>query len=39
MLDQIVAQIPTFFTHFTLEFLLQAMGRTLAMTALGCGSC
>jgi polar amino acid transport system permease protein len=37
MLDQIVAQFPTFFTRFTLEFLLQAMGRTLAMTALGCG--
>lgn len=37
MLDQIAAQIPTFFTHFTLEFLLEAMGRTLAMTALGCG--
>jgi polar amino acid transport system permease protein len=37
MLDQIVAQIPTFFTHFTLTFLLEAMGRTLAMTVLGCG--
>jgi polar amino acid transport system permease protein len=37
MLDQIIAQIPTFFTRFTFEFLLEAMGRTLAMTALGCG--
>ncbi|EIF35373.1 amine acid ABC transporter, permease protein, 3-TM region, His/Glu/Gln/Arg/opine family [Burkholderia sp. Ch1-1] len=37
MLDQIAAQVPTFFTRFTLEFLLEAMGRTLAMTALGCG--
>jgi polar amino acid transport system permease protein len=37
MLEQIISQIPTFFTKFTLEFLLEAMGRTLAMTALGCG--
>ncbi len=37
MLEQIIAQFPTFFTRFTFEFLLEAMGRTLAMTALGCG--
>ncbi len=37
MLEHILAQAPRFFTHYTLVFLLQAMGRTLALTLLGCG--
>lgn len=37
MLGRIVDEIPRFFTYYTTVFLLDAMGRTLLMTALGCG--
>ncbi|MBN3727149.1 amino acid ABC transporter permease [Burkholderia sp. Ac-20379] len=36
MFDLLISQAPAFFTHFTFEFLFEAMMRTLAMTVLGC---
>ena len=36
MLEQLAEQIPLFFNRHNLLFLLQAMGRTLWMTAIGC---
>jgi polar amino acid transport system permease protein len=37
MLDRLTAEIPQFFTYYTMVFLLEAMGRTLLMTIVGCG--
>lgn len=36
MIDRIIDEIPRFFTYYTLIFLLEAMGRTIAMTVVGC---
>jgi polar amino acid transport system permease protein len=36
MLDQIAEQLPLFFNYHNLVFLLQAAGRTLVMTLIGC---
>ncbi|WP_186156404.1 amino acid ABC transporter permease [Burkholderia gladioli] len=36
MFDLLISQAPALFTHFTFEFLFEAMMRTLAMTVLGC---
>ena len=36
MFDQITEQLPLFFNYHNLVFLLQAAGRTLAMTVIGC---
>lgn len=36
MFEQIAEQLPLFFNYHNLVFLLQAAGRTLAMTIIGC---
>jgi polar amino acid transport system permease protein len=36
MLEQIWAEIPEFFTYYNVVFLLEAAGRTLGMTLIGC---
>ncbi len=36
MFEQIAEQLPLFFNYYNLIFILQAMGRTLAMTFFGC---
>lgn len=36
MFDQIAEQLPMFFNYHNLVFLLQAAGRTLGMTVIGC---
>jgi len=36
MFDQIAEQLPLFFNYHNLVFLLQAAGRTLGMTVIGC---
>lgn len=36
MWDRIVQQAPDFFTYYNAIFVLQAMGRTLALTVVGC---
>lgn len=36
MFDQIAEQIPLFFNQHNIVFLLQAAGRTLGMTVIGC---
>lgn len=36
MLDRIVQEAPRFFTYYNAIFILQAMGTTLLLTALGC---
>ena len=36
MLDTLMQQAPAFFNPHNLVFILQAMGRTLAMTVVGC---
>jgi polar amino acid transport system permease protein len=36
MFDQVAEQLPLFFNYHNLVFLLQAAGRTLAMTIIGC---
>jgi len=36
MFDQIGEQLPLFFNYHNMVFLLQAAGRTLAMTVIGC---
>ena len=36
MFDQITEQLPLFFNYHNLVFLLQAAGRTLGMTVIGC---
>ncbi|MDA0681302.1 MAG: amino acid ABC transporter permease [Proteobacteria bacterium] len=36
MVDQLAEQLPLFFNKFNLIFILQAMGRTLGMTLIGC---
>ncbi|WP_263141016.1 amino acid ABC transporter permease [Pseudomonas sp. RIT-PI-AD] len=36
MFDLIISQAPRFFTGYTLVFILEAMGRTLLMTLIGC---
>lgn len=38
MWDQIVQQAPRFFTYYNAVFVLQAMGRTIGLTLLGCVS-
>ncbi len=38
MFDTLVAQAPAFFNPHNLTFILQAMGRTLGMTAVGCAT-
>ncbi len=37
MLQNILAEVPRFFTYYTVIFLLQAMIRTIGMTLFGCG--
>jgi polar amino acid transport system permease protein len=37
MVGRLVEEIPRFFTYYTMVFLLDAMGRTLLMTVVGCG--
>jgi polar amino acid transport system permease protein len=37
MFDRLANEIPRFFEYYTMAFLLQAMGATLAMTLIGCG--
>ena len=37
MFGRLVEEIPRFFTYYTMVFLLDAMGRTLLMTVVGCG--
>ena len=37
MLDRIVAEAPAFFNVYNLVFIVEAMGRTLLMTLVGCG--
>lgn len=36
-MNHILAELPRFFTYYTVVFLLQAMLRTIGMTLLGCG--
>ena len=36
MFDQITEQLPLFFSYHNLVFILQAAGRTLSMTIIGC---
>ncbi|MCV3206549.1 amino acid ABC transporter permease [Mesorhizobium sp. YC-39] len=36
MWDRIVQEAPDFFTYYNAIFVLQAMGRTLALTVIGC---
>lgn len=36
MLDRIIEEAPRFFTYYNAIFILQAMGTTLLLTALGC---
>ncbi len=36
MLDTVIEQAPAFFNRYNLVFILQAMGRTLGMTVVGC---
>ena len=36
MLDTVIEQAPAFFNPHNLRFILEAMGRTLAMTVIGC---
>lgn len=36
MFDLIISQAPRFFTWYTFVFVLEAMGRTLMMTVIGC---
>jgi len=36
MFDQVAEQLPLFFNYHNLVFLLQAAGRTLGMTVIGC---
>ena len=36
MFDQVAEQLPLFFNYHNLVFLLQAAGRTLGMTVVGC---
>ena len=36
MFDQITEQLPLFFSYHNLVFILQAAGRTLSMTVIGC---
>lgn len=38
MLQQIAEQVPLFFNYHNLVFILEAMGRTLGMTLIGCGT-
>ncbi len=38
MLDTLIAQAPAFFNPHNLVFILQAMGRTLGMTVVGCAT-
>ena len=37
MIERIVDEAPRFFTYYNAIFFLQAMGLTLALTAIGCG--
>ena len=37
MIDRLTSEIPRFFEYYTMAFLLEAMGATLAMTLAGCG--
>lgn len=36
MLDQLIEQVPRFFSWSNMGFLIEAMGITLSMTAIGC---
>ncbi|PTE06893.1 amino acid ABC transporter permease, partial [Mesorhizobium helmanticense] len=36
MWERIVQEAPDFFTYYNAIFVLQAMGRTLALTVVGC---
>ncbi len=38
MFEQITEQVPLFFNYHNLVFILEAMGRTLGMTFIGCGT-
>jgi polar amino acid transport system permease protein len=38
MLEQLAEQLPLFFNYHNLLFILQAMGRTVGMTVVGCGT-
>jgi polar amino acid transport system permease protein len=38
MFDQIAEQVPLFFNYHNLVFIAEAMGRTLGMTLIGCGT-
>lgn len=37
MFERILNEIPNFFEYYTMMFLLNAMGATVAMTVIGCG--
>lgn len=37
MLDRLIDEIPRFFSYYTVIFILEGMGRTMAMTIFGCG--
>jgi len=36
MLDRLIEEAPRFFNYYNMIFILQAAGRTLAMTVIGC---
>jgi polar amino acid transport system permease protein len=36
MLDRLIEEAPRFFTYYNMLFILQGMGRTLLLTAVGC---
>ena len=37
MLERLISEAPMFFNYHNMVFVLQAMGRTLGMTLMGCG--
>ena len=36
MLTQLIQEMPRFFTYYNLLFLAQAVGTTIALSAIGC---